>query len=244
MGLAFAKALAAEGANLLIVDLNLEAAKSAVAAITEAGGKAVAAKANVVNRAEVTAAVTKAVEAFGRLDIWFNNAGFNKPQHLLDVTEENWRAIMDVNALGVLIGTQEAAKQIIAQGGTGKIINTASMAGRQGYGNIAPYCASKAAVISLTQASARELAQYDITVNAFAPGVVATPLWKQLDADLISIGDSNKPGEAMENFASDIIRGRVATEDDIVGTALYLASGDSDYMTGQVMMIDGGMILV
>jgi meso-butanediol dehydrogenase/(S,S)-butanediol dehydrogenase/diacetyl reductase len=151
---------------------------------------------------------------------------------------------MRVNALGVLICTQEAAKQMISQGRGGKIINTASIAGRQGYPNIAPYCASKAAVISLTQAAARELAKHKITVNGFAPGVVDTPLWAQIDREHIEIGETTKPGEAMSNFAAGILLGRVATSDDITGLALFLASSDSDYMTGQTIVIDGGMVLL
>jgi len=161
----------------------------------------------------------------------------------MDVTEENWHAIMNVNALGTLIGIQEGARRMIPRR-SGKIVNTSSVAGRQGYPSFAPYCASKFAVNALTQAAARGLAEYNITCNAFAPGVVDTPLWTKLDADLMAIGDADKPGEAMTNFAADILRGRMATSDDLLGTALYLASADSDYMTGQVIMIDGGMVLV
>jgi meso-butanediol dehydrogenase/(S,S)-butanediol dehydrogenase/diacetyl reductase len=126
----------------------------------------------------------------------------------------------------------------------GKIINTSSIAGRQGYPSFAPYCASKFAVNALTQAAARELAEHNITCNAFAPGVVQTPLWDQLDADLRAIGDAERPGQAMADFAAGILRGRPAVPDDLVGTALFLASADSDYLTGQVLMIDGGMVLV
>jgi meso-butanediol dehydrogenase/(S,S)-butanediol dehydrogenase/diacetyl reductase len=126
----------------------------------------------------------------------------------------------------------------------GKIVNTSSIAGRQGFPSFAPYCASKFAVNALTQAAARGLAEHNITCNAFAPGVVDTPLWTQLDADLMEIGDSEEPGQAMADFASGILRGRVASGEDILGTALYLASADSDYLTGQVIMIDGGMVLV
>jgi meso-butanediol dehydrogenase/(S,S)-butanediol dehydrogenase/diacetyl reductase len=151
---------------------------------------------------------------------------------------------MRVNALGVLICIQEAAKQMILQGSGGKIINTASIAGRQGYPNIAPYCASKFAVISLTQSAARELAQHKITVNGFAPGVVETPLWEQLDREHIEIGETSKPGEAMKNFAAGILLGRVATPDDITGLASFLASSDSDYITGQTIVVDGGMVLL
>jgi meso-butanediol dehydrogenase/(S,S)-butanediol dehydrogenase/diacetyl reductase len=165
------------------------------------------------------------------------------------VTDENWRFIMDVNGLGCLIGIQEAARQMIAQGaadgGTaGKIINTASIASRQGFDNVAPYCASKWAVVSLTQSAARDLAKHDITVTGFAPGVVATEMWEQVDRDLMEIGAADRPGQAMEEFSSDILKGRVARPQDITGTTTFLASRASDYMTGQIVMIDGGMTLV
>jgi meso-butanediol dehydrogenase / (S,S)-butanediol dehydrogenase / diacetyl reductase len=172
-----------------------------------------------------------------------NNAGFNKPEPFLEATEELWHKIMDVNGLGVMIGMQEAAKAMIADGTRGKIINTASIAGRTGYPDWAPYCASKFAVVSLTHAGARALAKHNITVNAFAPGVVETPLWKQLDKDLVALGLSSAPGKAMENFSSSILLGRVAQPSDVVGTVLFLASPASDYMTGQILLIDGGMIL-
>jgi meso-butanediol dehydrogenase/(S,S)-butanediol dehydrogenase/diacetyl reductase len=243
MGRAFAVALAAEGGVLGVLDRDRAAAERVVGEITAAGGRALALAADVSVRAEVAAALDEFVGYAGRLDVLFNNAGFNKPMHLLDVTEENWHAIMDVNALGTLIGIQEGAKRMIPNG-SGKIVNTSSIAGRQGYPSFAPYCASKFAVNALTQAAARGLAEHGITCNAFAPGVVDTPLWTTLDKDLMEIGDAEAPGQAMADFAAGILRGRPATPDDIVGTALYLASSDSDYLTGQVIMIDGGMVLV
>jgi len=185
-----------------------------------------------------------AAERFGKLDVAFNNAGVNKPRNFLDVTEENWNFIMGVNGLGCLIGMQEAARQMIAQGHGGKIVNTASVASRQGYDNVAPYCASKFAVVALTQSGARDLAKHDITVTGFAPGVVATEMWEQVDNDLMEIGAAEVPGQAMAAFSSAILRGRVARPRDITGTTTFLASPDSDYMTGQIVMIDGGMTLV
>ncbi|MBM3776067.1 MAG: SDR family oxidoreductase, partial [Acidobacteria bacterium] len=208
-----------------------------------AGRKAIAARVDVGDRASVRALVERAVAEFGELDIIFNNAGLNKIQRFLEATEDNWERIMRVNALGVLLCTQEAAKQMIRQGHGGKIINTASIAGRQGYPNIAPYCASKFAVIALTQAAARELAQHKITVNGFSPGVVDTPLWEQLDREHVEMGETKAPGEAMRNFAAGILLGRVAKPDDVAGLALFLASPESDYITGQVITVDGGMLL-
>jgi meso-butanediol dehydrogenase / (S,S)-butanediol dehydrogenase / diacetyl reductase len=245
LGRAIALGLAREGATLGIVDIDGVAAESVaeeVAGLPDAV-PAVALRADVRSRTTLSAALDAFVQHAGRFDVMFNNAGFNQPMRLLDVTEDNWHSIMDVNALGVLIGIQEAAKRMIPHGG-GKIVNTSSIAGRQGYPSFAPYCASKFAVNALTQAAARALAQHNITCTAFAPGVVDTPLWTKLDAELMSIGDSTRPGEAVADFAAGILRGRAASPEDLVGTALFLASADSDYITGQVVMADGGMVLV
>jgi meso-butanediol dehydrogenase/(S,S)-butanediol dehydrogenase/diacetyl reductase len=243
MGRAFALGLAREGATVGVVDVDAGAAERVVAELESEGLPGIALSADVSKRDQVVAAFEAFVEKTGRLDVLFNNAGFNVPMHILDVTDENWHAIMDVNAFGVLVGIQEGAKRMIPTGG-GKIVNTSSIAGRQGYPSFAPYCASKFAVNALTQAAARGLAEHNITCNAFAPGVVATPLWEKLDEDLMSIGDSQKPGQAIEDFSAGILRGHAAAPEEIVGTALYLASSDSDYLTGQVIMIDGGMVLV
>lgn len=244
IGKGIAERLASEGANVVIADVNGELAHETAGELGEAGYPAIAVQVDVTDREQVKAMVDAAVEEFGQLDVLFNNAGVNRPQRFLDTTEENWHWIMNVNGLGVLIGMQEAAKQMIEQGTGGKIINTASVAGRQGFPNIVPYCVSKFGVIAMTQAAARGLAEHNITVNAFSPGVVDTPLWARLDEIHMEIGDSSKPGEAMENFAADILCGRVATPEDIAGMASFLASSDSDYITGQTLPIDGGQILV
>ena len=243
IGEAFCLALAAEGAKVAVVDLDAGAASRVADAITTRGGKALALTADVSSRSQIASAFESACEWGGGLDVVFNNAGFNKPLPFLDVTEENWHAVMNVNGLGVLMGIQEAAKIMIPRGG-GKIVNTSSIAGRQGYPDFAPYSASKFAVNALTQAGARALAQYGITVNSFSPGVVATPLWVTLDKDLIEIGSASAPGESIDNFSSDILLGHPAAPHELVGTALYLASSDSDYLTGQTIMIDGGKVLV
>lgn len=241
IGAAIARGLAREGAGVVIADLDLAAAERIVDEIVAQGGAAAAVRADVTDREAVRAAIDVAVEKFGRLDVYFNNAGMNSPMKFLDITEKNFELVMKVNALGVLIGTQEAAKQYIAQGGTGKIVNTASIAGRTGFPNFAPYSAAKAAVISLTQAAARALAANGITVNAFAPGVVDTPLWTKLDAELAEMGAGDS---GFASMAGDILLGRPAVPEDIVPTAVFLAATDSDYITGQVIPIEGGMILV
>ncbi len=241
IGKAIAEGLALEGASVCIADLNLEAAQLVASGIVSSGGKAIALQVDVTERASVVSAIATTVQVFGKLDCYFNNAGFNQPMKFLEITEQNFDQIMRVNALGVLIGIQEAAKQYIRQGTTGKVVNTASIAGRTGFPSFAPYSASKASVISLTQAGARALAQHGVTVNAFSPGVVATPLWVKLDKDLEDIGEGDS---GFASMSGDILLGRPAEPSDIVPTALFLASADSDYVTGPTMAIDGGMILV
>ncbi|MEW9922155.1 SDR family oxidoreductase [Marimonas sp. MJW-29] len=248
IGRAIGEALLDEGAKVCFADLNGDK----VAEVAEANrsrpdrdpASVTSVKVDVTDRDQVRAMIAHTVETFGRLDVKFNNAGVNKPMNFLDVTEENWNFIMGVNGLGCMIGMQEAARQMIAQGHGGKIINTASIASRQGFDNVAPYCASKWAVVSLTQSGARDLAKHDITVTGFAPGVVATEMWEQVDQDLMEIGAADRPGQAMEEFSAEILKGRVARPEDITGTTTFLASNDSDYMTGQIVMIDGGMTLV
>lgn len=243
MGRVFALGMAREGATVGVLDLHREAAESVCEELAAEGLQGVPLTADVSRRDQVITAFDAFVARVGHLDVLFNNAGFNKPMHLMDVTDDNWHSIMDVNGLGTLIGIQEGARRMIPRK-QGKIVNTSSIAGRQGYPSFAPYCASKFAVNALTQAAARALAEHQITCNAFAPGVVDTPLWTTLDQDLMDIGDAETPGQAMTDFAAGILLGRVASGTDILGTAMYLASADSDYLTGQVIMIDGGMVLV
>ena len=244
IGRAIATALAADGFSVVVADLDEVSGRAAAKEIAAASqGRAIFQRVDVTDRTTVSAAIDACTGEFGSIKVMVNNAGFNKPEPFLEASEAIWHKIMDVNALGVMIGIQEAAKAMIAARTKGKIINTASIAGRTGYADWAPYCASKFAVVALTHAGARALAGKGITVNAFAPGVVATPLWEQLDKDLMAIGVSSAPGEAMENFSSSILLGRVAEPSDVVGTVRFLASPASDYMTGQVLMIDGGMIL-
>lgn len=244
LGEGIARRMAIEGATLVIADMNGALATSIADSLKSEGHQALAVTVDVAERPQVQAAIQRAVDTFGKLDVMFNNAGFNKPVPFMEVDENNFNSIMRVNAYGVMVGIQEAARQMMAQGHGGKIINTASIAGRQGYAEFAPYCASKASVISLTQAGAREFAKHKITVNAFAPGVVVTPLWDGLEQDMIDKGVIKKKGEFIESFSSSILLGFPSKPSDLAGIATFLASPDSDYITGQVIMADGGMVLV
>lgn len=243
IGRAFVNGFAREGAKVGVLDLDPEAAERVVAEITTAGGQAIALAANVADRDAIRGEFSRFTAWAGRLDVLFNNAGFNKPMPFLEVTEENWDAIMRVNGWAVLMCTQEAAQFMIPQG-SGKIVNTSSVAGRQGYPDFTPYSASKFAVNAITQATARALAKHGITCNSFSPGVVVTPLWDALDKDLMDMGATSKPKESIDSFSADILMGHPAAPEELVGTALYLASSDSDYLTGQTIMIDGGKVLI
>jgi len=244
LGADIAKDLAANGACVCVADINRGGAEEVAAAITASGGQAIAYAVDVSERTAVKAMVAATVAAFGRLDVLFNNAGISQTCPFLEVTEDDFNRIIKVNTLGVLIGTQEAARQFIAQGGGGKVVNTASIAGKQGWPDYAHYCASKFGVVSLTQSAARSLAAHKITVNCFAPGVVATDLWKSLDEDARRYGVTDKPNQLIESFAQNILLGRPANPADIVGTTTFLASDAASYMTGQTIMIDGGMVLI
>jgi meso-butanediol dehydrogenase/(S,S)-butanediol dehydrogenase/diacetyl reductase len=232
--------LARNGAKVCVADLNEDAAKKVAASL---GPPAFGVKVDVANRDSVKAMIASAVRAFGRLDVIFNNAGISQTCPFMDVTEADWHRIMNVNGLGVLIGMQEAARQMKAQGTGGKIINTASIAGKQGYPLFAHYCASKFAVVALTQAGARALAADKITVNAFAPGVVRTELWEQLSREFMDLGLTQEPDQAINEFTQSIIVGRYSKPEDIIGVTTFLASTGSDYVTGQTYMVDGGMVL-
>jgi meso-butanediol dehydrogenase/(S,S)-butanediol dehydrogenase/diacetyl reductase len=244
IGEGIARDLAAEGGRVVVADINLAAAERVAAAIRQDGREAIAVQVDVVDRAGVQAMIKAAVLAYGRLDVMFNNAGISKAGLFMEASEADWTRIMSINGLGVLIGMQEAAKQMIAQNSGGKIINTASIAGKVGDQIAAIYCASKAAVISLSQAGAEALAKHNITVNCFSPGFVKTPLWDGLDKDLIKAGYRDEPNAVDEFAKTRAILGRVSTPRDLVGATTFLASEKSNYITGQNLMVDGGVRMI
>lgn len=244
IGAAACRAIAREGGKVVVADLSAEAAGRVAEAIRAEGGEASSVAVDVTKREQVASMIGHAVETYGRLDVIFNNAGMNRPRDFMEVDEANFDQIIKVNTWGVMVCTQEAAKQFIAQGGGGKVINTASIAGKQGYWDFAPYCAAKFGVVALTQAAARGLVQHGITVNAFAPGVVDTPMWVGLNEDIRQIHDQPAEANPMVDFAQNTLIGRPAAPDELTPFLVYLASPESDYMTGQTYMVDGGQVLM
>jgi len=248
MGAAVGEHYAAQGANVCLGDIDLESAQEVADRINKAGnGRAIAVRLDVAKRADNDAAVAATVDAFGSINIALLNAGINKPLMFLDITEENWDMIMNINAKGQLFGMQSAARQMIKQGKDKdpyKIINVGSIVSRQAFVDVVPYSASKHVTLALINGGAKALAEHNITVNGYAPGVVRTELWEQLDKDLVEIGMFEKEGQSMDHLAKTmILMKRYSYPEDIVGTASYLASSESDYMTGQLIMIDGGMVM-
>jgi meso-butanediol dehydrogenase/(S,S)-butanediol dehydrogenase/diacetyl reductase len=238
------RAIAAEGGKIVVADLDAAAAESVAAQITAEGGIAISVGVDVTDRSQVQAMVRAAVEAFGALNVIFNNAGMNRPRSFMDVDEANFDQIIRVNTWGVIVCTQEAARQMIAQGSGGKIINTGSIASRQGYWEFVPYCVAKFGTLAVTQATARGLIEHGITVNAFAPGVVDTPMWVGLNEDIRAIDNRPTDADPMAEFATNTLVGRPAKPAELAPFLVYLASDESDYMTGQMYMVDGGQILV
>lgn len=249
MGAANAGYFAAQGANVCLGDINKDGVEKVAADINKAGnGKAIAVGMDVTQRADHAAAVDACAGAFGSLNVYINNAGVNKPRMFLDIDEKNWDMIMDVNAKGMLLGMQEAAKRMIRQGPMPehpyKIVNVGSIVSRTAFLDVVPYCCSKYCALALIIGGAKALWEHKITVNGYGPGVVTTELWEQLDKDLVEIGMFEKEGQSLDHLRQTmILMKKLSTPDDVKGTAAFLCSDESDYMTGQLIMIDGGMVM-
>jgi meso-butanediol dehydrogenase/(S,S)-butanediol dehydrogenase/diacetyl reductase len=244
IGAAACRAIAGEGGKIVVADLDPDGAQAVADAIVADGGTAVSTGVDVTDRDEVRAMIRTAVDAFGELNVIFNNAGMNRPRDFMEVDKDNFDQIVGVNTWGVIVCTQEAATQMIAQGKGGKIVNTGSIASRQGFWDFVPYCVAKFGVLAVTQATARGLVAHGITVNAFAPGVVDTPMWIGLNDDIRAIHDQPSDADPMREFATGTLIGRPASPAEITPFLVYLASPESDYMTGQMYMVDGGQVLV
>ncbi len=241
IGRAIALRLADDGADIAIVDVNEDKMNEVANEVRDLGRRATTFKADVTNRDEVYAAVAHTERQLGGFDIMVNNAGIAQIEPISDVTPEQFDKIIRVNVAGVLWGIQAAAAKFKERKQKGKIINAASIAGHEGYPLLGVYSATKFAVRALTQAAAKEFAHDGITVNAYSPGVVGTDMWVEIDRRMAEITGA-RVGESYEKFVDGIALGRAETPEDVAGFVSYLASPDSDYMTGQAPMIDGGLV--
>lgn len=196
---------------------------------------------DVVTRHSVRALVEEALRLWGRLDIMVNNAGICLTKRLDDTEEADLEKLYKINVFGVIYGIQEAARAMRTNGG-GKIINACSIAGYKGFEHLGAYCGTKFAVRALTQTAAQEYAKDKITVNAYCPGVVRTDMWREIDKDLRHYHPEQQPMEAFEKFGSLAALGRPSEPEDVAKLVAYLASEDADFMTGQAVIQDGGII--
>ncbi|MER8384966.1 L-iditol 2-dehydrogenase [Mesorhizobium sp. M0166] len=236
IGRAFAETYVREGATVAIGDINLEAAEKTA---SEIGGNAYAVKLDVTDLASIDAAV-KAVEArAGGLDILINNAALFDLAPIVEITKTSYDKLFSVNVAGTLFTLQAAARSMIARGKGGKIINMASQAGRRGEALVAVYCATKAAVISLTQSAGLDLIKHRINVNAIAPGVVDGEHWDHVDA-LFAKFENRPRGEKKRLVGEAVPYGRMGTAQDLTGMAVFLASDEADYIVAQTYNVDGG----
>lgn len=241
IGKGIAVELAQEGAAVVVnYAQSRKMAEELVKAIISRGGRALAVQADVSKRGEVENMVEIGLREFGKIDILVNNAGIAIADLLVDSKEEDWHRVMNVNAKGVLLCCQAVARHMMARKG-GKIINVASQAGKRGEQYNGVYCASKAAVISMTQTLAIELAPYGINVNAVCPGIVETKLMQDAIVERASLCGSS-PEAYRENLIKLVPLGRIEQPEDVAKAVLFLASEYSDYMTGQSINITGGMI--
>jgi 3-oxoacyl-[acyl-carrier protein] reductase len=227
IGAAIARRYASEGAQLALVDVRADDLAGAAAAL---GAKAVAG--DLGTAAGAAAAFDEAIGTLGGIDVLVNNAGILRFAPLLDITADEWDEMFAVNTRSMLLGIQAAARSMIAEGAPGRIINMASMGGKLGAPNQAHYAASKAAVISLTQVAAKELGPHGINVNSICPGYVLTEM-----------GAATRTEEMVAGWSAMSPLGRCADPDDVAGVALFLASPESAYMTGQAINVTGGMMM-
>lgn len=243
IGKAIALRFAKEGANVVVADINLEEAKQTASEIESMGRKSLAVKVDVTKKTEVEQMVKETVEKFNRIDILMSNAGVSSMEYILDMPEEKWDYNMDVNLKGMFLCTQAVAKRMIEQGEGGKIICTASMAGKTGGPMLAHYNASKAGVIAYAKSIALELAPHKINVNSICPGLVATSMQERelkWTADLRA--DGSTPETVLQEYIFFTPLGRIEQPDDVAKVAVFLASEDSDFITGQAINVTGGII--
>lgn len=241
IGRGIALRLAKEGADIALVDLKEEGLAKVKKEVEALGRKAATFTADISQRDQVFAVVDKAEQALGGFDVIVNNAGIAQVKSIEDVLPEDMDRIFRINVDGTMWGIQAAAAKFKARGQKGKIINASSIAGHDGFALLGVYSATKFAVRALTQAAAKEFASSGITVNAYCPGIVGTDMWVEIDERFSEITGAPK-GETYKKYVDGIALGRAQTPDDVAALVAFLASDDSDYITGQAILTDGGIV--
>ncbi len=230
IGRAIALRLAAEGARVVVTATTLEGVQKTAETIQQNGGEALAVQVNVADAESVANLFKTVLDQYGRVDILVNNAGITRDNLLVRMSHEEWQAVLDVNLTGVFNCIKAVTRTMMKQR-VGKIINISSVVGEIGNAGQANYSAAKAGIIGLTKSVAKELASRNIQVNCVAPGYIQTDMTEQI------------PESAREQLLSAIPAGRMGTPEDVAALVVFLASSDSDYITGQVMNVDGGMVM-
>lgn len=241
IGLGIAERFAEEGANLVVADRDPrveEAAKK----IESMGVGALPVTCDVTDKADVEKLYERAAGEFRSIDVSIQNAGVITIARLEDLSEKDWNQVLAVNTTGVFLCCQAASKYMIKQG-SGRLINSSSAQGRQGFIYTPHYAASKFGVIGLTQSLAKELAPHGITVNAICPGIIGTDMWAYNDEHWGKLLGSYKPGELMQQWIEGVPLKRAGTAQDIAGLVTFLASDDAAYITGQSVNVDGGLVM-
>jgi NAD(P)-dependent dehydrogenase (short-subunit alcohol dehydrogenase family) len=239
IGLAFARRYVAEGARVAIADIDIARAQKAAAGI---GDSAIAVEMDVTRQESIDGAIAKTLAAFGQIDVLINNAAVFTAAPIVEIDRADYQRTFDINVAGTLFTLQAVARHMVERGGGGKIINMASQAGRRGEPLVAVYCASKAAIISLTQSAALNLISHGINVNAISPGVVDGEHWDGVDAFFAKY-ENKAPGQKKKEVGDAVPHGRMGTAEDLCGMAVFLASADADYIVGQTYNVDGGQWL-
>jgi D-sorbitol dehydrogenase (acceptor) len=236
IGLAFAQAYVREGARVAIADIDIERAQ---ASARDIGDAAVAVEMDVTRQDSIDAAVVRSAEALGQIDILINNAAIFTAAPVVEIERDDYDRVFAINVAGTLFTLQAVARHMIDRGIRGRIINMASQAGRRGEPLVAVYCASKAAVISLTQSAGLNLIRHGINVNAIAPGVVDGEHWDGVDAFFAKY-EGKEPGQKKREVGKAVPYGRMGTAADLTGMAVFLASDEAEYVVAQTYNVDGG----
>tara|TARA_R110002049_G_scaffold110849_1_gene259939 strand:+ start:1664 stop:2437 length:774 start_codon:yes stop_codon:yes gene_type:complete len=236
IGKAFAARYVAEGARVAIADINLAQARATAA---ELGDAAIAVEMDVSQQASIERAVGETIAGLGQIDILINNAAIFSAAPIVEITRADFARVFEINVAGTLFTLQAVAKHMLARGQGGKIINMASQAGRRGEPLVATYCASKAAIISITQSAGLNLIGHKINVNAIAPGVVDGAHWDGVDAFFAKY-ENKAPGQKKAEVGQAVPYGRMGRAEDLTGMAVFLASDEADYIVAQTYNVDGG----